>query len=1056
QSRSPFSRRGNIHIYNNLFDMQTNVCQDARANGFNFSEYNLFYDSKNPYSTQSGAVIKSYHDSVSGRSQTRPIDELYIVSSRSEDVPNSCRYAQGNVDYSSFETDSALSYIPEKDYVIQEDLTELRKTLAAYCGAMKENPVQPGYVEEDSYSKILRTVGDNVNKITALPYTSAPGDLGGGVWAFEVEDDVNVTVSYGEDKGVLVNAAGENLLEGDGTAVDIPEGKYMIRPVQFSPRTYEDTDEGVFSYGNISVVSLNITSSQTNRRITFDYNYDGSPGPVSVRYIPGAVIPDLDSFIPAGFSRDGYDLKGLYTDRELTKAVSFPYTVETNTTLYSGWKKRFYLNFDTGGGSAVGRARLPVGGVYDIIQGSAREGYIFAGWFDSPTGGYPVRSINADDVGSDITVYARWITDTAERMVLDCAALDQEDITEDRTVNGYTIHASSGMLGDTQLYMTAQENMLYTNGVLLTDTSIPGNEDGLLKSIEFDAEDAGVLSVTFSLSGNPEEGKSYNLALAKKTDTGMSETEVRSITLGKTLVTETFEIAGAGTYYLYAKGDKGVRYSLISFGKKTCALCFATGGGTLPEGLSDRVVELGETVHLKSCEPPAGYVFTGWTIDGTAFLGEDYLVKAEDVVNGVVTIKAVFEEMLDDPYLPDLPAKEDLSVTMLPGEVRRLSISRIGQYFYGVGWEVTYPKGETSRNFITVKNGVVTAKKLKKGTEKATALVTASYRSFSCTFTVTVNGTAYVNKPVTSGKKKYGINAPKSVKLVLNDPKKGSKAVSVSIPSQLRKADAEVSYAILTPDGQDYSGLTSGFVCDCASAGYNVPDRTKASKALFNLKALDAGSALIRWSMKDQETVAYTAVFVSKPLESLTSSENSLNLSVGEGARLIVTGTAGNTDPKDISFSVKMTKGKGIKVSKSGFVTAVSPGAAGEITIKLGKVAIKTPVKVSVSDWPSGSPVSPLTVNKTSVSVKAPKPGKAAKTAVLKIATPKKAADRPKSVKWVLTDYPEDAKAKVTVSGGTITVPVGASPGCYTVILSAAGEDAEKGYNTAFCEVIVR
>ncbi|MBQ7557549.1 MAG: hypothetical protein IJT00_05740 [Lachnospiraceae bacterium] len=59
-------------------------------------------------------------------------------------------------------------------------------------------------------------------------------------------------------------------------------------------------------------------------------------------------------------------------------------------------------------------------------------------------------------------------------------------------------------------------------------------------------------------------------------------------------------------------------------------------------------------------------------------------------------------------------------------------------------------------------------------------------------------------------------------------------------------------------------------------------------------------------------------------------------------------------------------------------------------------------------------------------------------------------------MKWALADYPEDAKAKVTVSGGTITVPAGASPGCYTVTLSASGADAEKGYNTASCEVIVR
>ncbi len=158
--------------------------------------------------------------------------------------------------------------------------------------------------------------------------------------------------------------------------------------------------------------------------------------------------------------------------------------------------------------------------------------------------------------------------------------------------------------------------------------------------------------------------------------------------------------------------------------------------------------------------------------------------------------------------------------------------------------------------------------------------------------------------------------------------------------------------------------------------------------------------------------------------------------------RLTVTTTKGNTDTKDLSFSVKMRKGKGVKVSKSGFVTAASPDAEAEVTVKSGKVK-KT---VTVKEDPYSGSV--LALNKTSVNVKLPKKGAKPKTAALKITVPKKG--QPK-VTWGIMDSPEG----ITVDpDGRVTVTDGASPGCYTV--TATPDDTSSGYNPACCEAIVR
>jgi hypothetical protein len=123
-------------------------------------------------------------------------------------------------------------------------------------------------------------------------------------------------------------------------------------------------------------------------------------------------------------------------------------------------------------------------------------------------------------------------------------------------------------------------------------------------------------------------------------------------------------------------------------------------------------------------------------------------------------------------------------------------------------------------------------------------------------------------------------------------------------------------------------------------------------------------------------------------------------------------------------------------------VTAVTPGAEADVTVKAGKINKKVSVKVEDH---SGSI---LALNKTYVNVKLPKQGAKPKTVALKVTMPKK--DPPKVI-WSITDSPKG----ITVdSDGKVMVTADASPGCYTV--TATPEETNSDYDPVCCEVIVK
>ena len=439
----------------------------------------------------------------------------------------------------------------------------------------------------------------------------------------------------------------------------------------------------------------------------------------------------------------------------------------------------------------------------------------------------------------------------------------------------------------------------------------------------------------------------------------------------------------------------------------------------------------------ENASAPGGRVTFESSDPGIALIDE-VTGKITPVSTGVTTLTVKYEGPISAEKTGSLSAKcslliaedsgdiilqpFDTDVTLLPGEVKRLNISKDGQYVYGVRWTVS---DESPKGCVKIKDGVVTAKKA------GSAKVTASCRGSLVTFNLTVDGTTYGNTPIIEGNKKYQLTATKTVNTVFG---KAPQKVRIGIPVNLRSEGSSISYNILKEG-----------VCRISEPEFNNADRTKASKAVFEITPIDAGATWVLWSMKDEagnETRCATKVIVKKPVSELKleGSISSLSLSPGEGVRLKVYGTENNTNSVAPSFSVK---GKGIKVSKTGFIIGGKPGSTAMVTVKLGKDTAS--VRVSVNESATHDY---LQLNKMFASISLPKPSTTAgKIVNLSIVAPKNIYV--KDLTWTVLGNPEG----VSCIDGVVRIGSSAAPGSY-IIIATPGEGSI--YNPAYCEILVK
>ena len=256
-ARQPLGRQANMHFYNNQFIGTTDYAMNTRANAYIYSEYNLFFMTKNPMDVRSGA-IKSYKD---------PFSSCIGSMTGTVVTDKSTKVTSGNK-YENFDTNASLSYIPSGDYQLQTSVTDAAKVLKAYNGCMPENVKTSGEVTTSECSLLSYCApGVTPINISEYPYTAAPGKISKTVYAFTVGGTVDVTVSFASEAltttGCLVNESGECFQVGSGTVTGLPAGTYMIMPCNIQSGS-NGVNPAAGTFKEMTINSLTVSAADPN------------------------------------------------------------------------------------------------------------------------------------------------------------------------------------------------------------------------------------------------------------------------------------------------------------------------------------------------------------------------------------------------------------------------------------------------------------------------------------------------------------------------------------------------------------------------------------------------------------------------------------------------------------------------------------------------------------------------------------------------------------------------------------------------------------------------
>jgi uncharacterized repeat protein (TIGR02543 family) len=142
------------------------------------------------------------------------------------------------------------------------------------------------------------------------------------------------------------------------------------------------------------------------RTVIFD-SQGGSAVASATNVIAGTTVPK-----PIDPTREGYAFAGWYKEASGSTAWNFATDkVSVNLTLYAKWDVAYAVTFDSQGGSAVDSATgVRAGATVAKPIDPTRAGYTFGGWYKE-TGYATEWNFESDAVSSNITLYAKWVTE---------------------------------------------------------------------------------------------------------------------------------------------------------------------------------------------------------------------------------------------------------------------------------------------------------------------------------------------------------------------------------------------------------------------------------------------------------------------------------------------------------------------------------------------------------------------------------------------------------------------------------------------------------------------
>lgn len=274
----------------------------------------------------------------------------------------------------------------------------------------------PSVSVPDGYTLVGWFTGENG---TGTQWDFAAGTVSGDIslyayWQPTVNDQPEtVVVTFDSDGGTSV---GGQTVNKDST-LSTPEDPAKSGYTFVGWYTEKDGGGSVWSFSNAVSEDMtlyakwNAVSGDTSTTVAVTFDSDGGSSVSSQTIEKGKLITE-----PTAPTRSGYSFAGWYTGKDgVGSAWSFVTgTVSANMTLYAKWTEgensTFAVKFDSDGGTAVDTQYISANGLANKPEDPSKDGYTFLGWYTEDGEAWDFGS---DTVTSNITLYAKWSSDTA-------------------------------------------------------------------------------------------------------------------------------------------------------------------------------------------------------------------------------------------------------------------------------------------------------------------------------------------------------------------------------------------------------------------------------------------------------------------------------------------------------------------------------------------------------------------------------------------------------------------------------------------------------------------
>lgn len=142
----------------------------------------------------------------------------------------------------------------------------------------------------------------------------------------------------------------------------------------------------------------------TARTITFNVGGGYAEPPQVIGEGELAVRPDDEDQVKAGFQFINW-----YADALFATEFDFDVAITADTTIYAKYLEKFYVSYNSKGGSQVAGQMVLDGGLATEPTAPTKDGFIFAGWYTDDTDFTELFDFANNAITTNITLYAKWV-----------------------------------------------------------------------------------------------------------------------------------------------------------------------------------------------------------------------------------------------------------------------------------------------------------------------------------------------------------------------------------------------------------------------------------------------------------------------------------------------------------------------------------------------------------------------------------------------------------------------------------------------------------------------